>query len=189
VDRRRFLLSTAGVSAAALEGPWLGPASAATEDDLAFANFGVAAELLLKDFYARALDGKLFGGARASVLHQGRSAATRHAMALGDLLAAAGDTAPLEEDFEFVWPTGAFSGAPATVKTGLLLLRALLGSYQTAAASASVPDYRILYASLAASVGEQIGALSAVTAPLGAEAFPVATDLETASAALERYLG
>ena len=44
--------------------------------------------------------------------------------------------------------------------TGLAVLRALLGAYQTAAASVSNPSYRMLYASLAASVGQQIGTLA-----------------------------
>ena len=74
------------------------------------------------------------------------------------------------------------------MKTGLTVLRALLGAYQTAAAS---PGRRlpVLYASLGASVGQQIGALSALSAPVGAKSFPVATDVETASAAVEAYLG
>src|SRR3954464_15211253 len=89
MNRRRFLVSSAGVSAGALGGRWPGAAGAATDDDLAFANFGVSAELLLKDFYARALDGKLFTGPRTQVLRQGRSAAAQHAKALGDLLTGA----------------------------------------------------------------------------------------------------
>ena len=43
MDRRRFLVGSAGVSAAALGAPWLGTAAAATDDVLAFANFGVPA--------------------------------------------------------------------------------------------------------------------------------------------------
>lgn len=188
MNRRRFLLSSAGVSAAVLGGPWAGAATAASEDDLAFANFGVSAEFLLRDFYSKALVGKKFRGPRANVLRQGRMAATKHARTLSNLLVSFGDTPPLDQDFEF-GPRRAFSSAPATVKTGLIVLRALLGTYQSAAATASVVDYRILYASLGASIGEQIGALSALAAPVGAKSFPVATDVETASAAIETYLG
>jgi hypothetical protein len=189
MNRRRFLVSSAGVSAVVLGGPWLGPAGAATEDDLAFANFGVSTEFLLKDFYTKALNGKRFGGLRANVLRRGRLAATQHAKALSNLLVGAGDTPPLEQDFEFVWPRRTFADASETVKTGLIVLRALLGSYQSAAATGSVVDYRLLYASLGASVGQQIGALAALSAPVGAKSFPSATDVETASAAIEAYLG
>ena len=66
----------------------------------------------------------------------------------------------------------AFATAAATVRTGLTVLRPLLGAYQTAAASVAVPDYRILYASLAASIGQQIGALSALSAPWAPSRFP-----------------
>jgi hypothetical protein len=189
MDRRRFLAASAGASAAAIGAPWLGAAAAATDDDLAFANFGVSAELLPKDFYARAIAAKRFSGARVNVLRKGQSAATQHAKALSDLLTGAADTPPLEADFEFVWPRNAFATAPATVRTGLTLLGALLGAYQTAAATGSVVDYRVLYASLSASVGQQISALSGLVAPAGAEPFPAATDLEAASNDLEPYLG
>jgi hypothetical protein len=189
MNRRRFLLSSAGLSATALAGPWADSASAATDDDLAFANFGVSAELLLKEFYERALAAKQFPGHRAKVLRRGRLAASNHAKALGKLLVSFGDAPPLEEDFGFAWPRRAFAGPPETVRTGLVLLHALLGAYQTAAASSSVVDYRILYASLAASVSEQVGALSAFAAPVGAKSFPAATDIETASARIEAYLG
>ena len=165
------------------------PALAASDDELAYANFGVSAELLLQDFYDKALDAKVFSGAQAKALRRGHAAAAQHAKALGDLLAGAGETAPAEEDFAFEWPESAFASASSTSKTGLVVLRALLASYQTAAVSVAVPDYRVLYASLAASVGQQLGALSALTGRADAEPFPVAVDLEAASAALEGYLG
>jgi Ferritin-like domain len=189
MDRRRFLLSSAGVSAVALSGPWAGTASAATDDDLAFANFGVSSELLLKQFYEKALAAGQFPGHRANVLRRGRLAATNHAKALSKLLVSFGDAPPLEEDFEFAWPRRAYAEPARTVRTGQVILEALLGAYQTAAASSSVVDYRILYASLAASVSEQAGALSALSAPVGAKSFPAAIDVETASARLEAYLG
>jgi Ferritin-like domain len=189
MNRRYFLASTAAVTATALGGPWLGAASAASDDELAFANFGVSTEFLLKDFHTKALAAKVFSPPQAKVLRRGRSAAAQHAKALSDLLVGAGQAAPAEEDFAFEWPEKTFSSASNIVDTGLVVLRALLGSYQTAAASVSVPDYRVLYASLAASLGQQVGALSAMSRTAGAEPFPVAIDLETASAALEAYLG
>ena len=169
----------------------VGAAGAATDEDLAFANFGASAELLLEDFYSQALEAKVVRGPGVNALRQGRSAAARHARALCELLAGAGDTPPLEEDFAFAWPRTARSRPRgATVTTGLGVLRALLGAYQTAAASASVPDYRVLYASLAASARPaDRGPVRALAARAGCEPFPVATDLETASAALEPVPG
>ncbi len=189
MNRRRFLLSSAGASTAVLGGPWVGAAGAATEDDIAFASFGVSGELLLEDFYAKALAGKQFGGPDAGVLRHGRLAAAKHARALSRLLVSFGDAPPQKQDFEFAWPRRTFSSERATVNTGLTVLRALLGAYQTAAAASSVVDLRVLYVSLAASTGQQIGSLSALSAPVGAKSFPAATDVETASAAIEAYLG
>ena len=64
-DRRRFLLTTATGLAAAGMGAQL--AAAATDDDLAVANFGLASSYLAADYYAKALaSGKL--GPDASAL-------------------------------------------------------------------------------------------------------------------------
>ena len=170
--------------------PWLAGAGAATDEDLAYANFGVSAELLLKDFYAKALEAKLVGGAGRGVLRRGRSASEQHAKALGALLTGAGDTAPVDEDFAFEWPAPTFKSTKSTVTTGVGVLNALLGAYQTAAATATDANYRVLYASLAASIGQQIGALASLAPPpAGVESFPAALDLEAASDALDRYLG
>ena len=189
MNRRRFLVTTAGVTTVAIGMPWSQTAGAAIDDELAFANFGISGEFLLKQFYSNAIEAKTFSQAQANVLKRGRSTAFQHAKALGDLLTGTGDVAPVEEDFEFVWPKNAFSSPSAIVATGLAVLRPLLGSYQTAVASVSEPEDRVLYASLAASLGQQIGALGQLSARPEAEPFPIALDLETASAELEAYLG
>ncbi len=189
MDRRRFLVGTIGAGTATLATPWLGSAAAATEDELAYANFGASVELLLKDFYARALDAKVVSGPRANVLRKGRSAAAQHAKAFSDLLAGAGDVAPVEEDFAFEWPARTFRTPQSIATTGVGILRALLGAYQSAGATVSDPEYRVLYASLAASLGQQVSALAALAPRVAVEPFPVAMDLEAATAALEPYLG
>lgn len=189
MNRQRFLVSALGAGTLTLGGPWLTAGAAATDDELAFANFGASVEFLVKDFYTRALEAKVVTGADAAALQRGRSAAAQHAKALSDLLVGAGDVAPVEEDFTFQWPASTFRTSRATTTTGLTILRALLGAYQTAGASVTEPSYRVLFASLAASVGQQRGALMTIAHRGGTEPFPVAMDLETATAALERYLG
>ena len=47
----------------------------------------------------------------------------------------------------------------------------------------------MLYATLAASVGQQIATLAWLSGRAGVQSFPVAMDLEAASAVLEPYLG
>jgi hypothetical protein len=189
MNRRRFLTSAAGAGAATLAVPWLSAATAASDTDLAFANFGAAAEFLLKDFYTRAQAAKVVDAHANGALRHGRSASALHAKALSALLAGAGDMAPAEEDFEFQWPEGTFASAASIASTGRTILHAVLGLYQTAAASAGNADYRVLYASLAASLGQQLGALATVAGGVDTEPFPVALDLESASDALQDYLG
>ena len=185
MNRRRFLFSTLGAGTLALGGPWLSTAGA-TEEELAFANFGASVELLAKDFYTRALGARI---GKAGLLREGRAAAARHAKALSNLLVAAGDVAPSEADFAFRWPAATFRTSRAATATGLTILRALGGAYQTAGATVTEPSYRVLYASLAGSVGQQIGGLLSLTSRSEVDAFPVAMALESATNAAERYLG
>jgi Ferritin-like domain len=189
VDRRRFVAAAFGAGLVSASSPWVAAAAAVTEDDLAFANFGASTEFLVKDFYSKALEAKLVSGAKASTLRRGKACAAQHAKALSDLLVGAGDMAPLEEDFEFAWPAKTFKSEEDVVSNGVGVLRALLGAYQTAAATVSEQSHRVLYASLTASVGQQVVALAAFEGKRAVEPFPAATDLETASDALESYLG
>ena len=69
------------------------------------------------------------------------------------------------------------------------MLRATSGAYQRAAATSTEPTYRVLFASLAASLAEQAGVLAAQGGGATVAPFPAALDLEAASAALEGYLG
>jgi Ferritin-like domain len=183
------LIGTFGAGTVAVSAPWLSIAGAATDDEIAYANFCVSAELLLKDYYTKAIEAKVVTGAGVGALKRGRSAAAGHARALAELLTAAGDVPPVEEDFAFEWPAATFRTKTAATTTGLGVLNAMLGAYQSAASSATEPSYRVLYASLAASTAQQIGAMSSIAGRAGVEPFPVALDLEAASAALERYLG
>ena len=191
MNRRRFLVSSLGVTTLAVSsGPLLASAGAATDDEIAFANFGASTEFLVKDYYTKVLEAKVLPGAGLAVAKRGRAAASQHARALSEALVGAGDVAPVEEDFEFVWPARTFRNAQSTVTTGLDVLRALLGAYQSAAASVTdtvVPDPVREPRSERGAADRR--ARGAVTADAGAEPFPVAMDLEAASSALEAYLG
>jgi hypothetical protein len=110
MNRRRFLISSLGVGTLAVGGgPSLASAGAATDDELAFLNFGASTELLVKDYYTKALEAKLLPKAGLAAAKRGRAAAGQHARALSDALVGAGDVAPVEEDFEFVWRRRAVS--------------------------------------------------------------------------------
>jgi hypothetical protein len=191
MNRRRFLVSAASSGLAlAGAGALAAPAVAATDDDLAFANFGAATELLLKDFYVKAREAKLFGAELDNAFTRGGFAATEHVTALSGVLTDSGQTAPLEEDFEFAWPEGTFAGKKSTATAGLTIVQALLGAYLTGAATSPTDSFRVLYASLAASLGEQRSTLSIARGrPAIGNSFPVALDLEAASAAVDSFLG
>ena len=188
MKRRGFLLGAAGV-AGAVASPWVSVADAATDDDLAYANFGLASSYLLADFYGRALEAGRLGTAARRPLRAGRAASNQHARALTALLAGAGDSPAAAEDFAFEWPQGTFTTAGSTREAGLAVLRATSGAYQRATATSTEPTYRVLFASLAASLAEQAGALTAPVGGAPVVPFPAALDLEAASAALEGYLG
>jgi hypothetical protein len=130
MNRRAFVAGSLGVGALALGAPWVATASAATEDELAFANFGASTEFLVKDFYTKALEAKVVSAVQTATLKRGRSAAGQHVKALSDLLRGAGDVAPAPEDFDFQWPAGTFRSEKEIVATGTGVLRALLGAYQ-----------------------------------------------------------
>lgn len=185
MDRRQLVFAALGAGSATIVAPWLESAAAAPGTTSRSQAFSAATELLVEDVYARALQAELFAHPRIVVLKRGRVAATRHAKAFSELLASAGDVPPDPEDFEFDWPSRTFR-SEAMVVTGVGVLRALRGVYQTAAATASEPTFRVLYVSLAASVGQHIVGLGGAGS---AEPFPVALDIESASDAIERYLG
>jgi hypothetical protein len=194
VDRRRFILATAaggtGLATAGLAGVTASTALAATDEELAYANFGLAVEYLLADFYAKASAAKLFTDSTHRNLARGRLNAQEHATSLTKLLTDAGQDAAVPEDFEFAWPATTFRSKKAALTQGLKITQNLLGVYQSAAASISVGPYRALYASMTANVAQQAAVLSeALGRRTAGVSFPAALDLESATNALEGLLG
>ena len=192
MNRRRLILSAAGagVAVSGLATRSGSAAVTATDDELAYANFGQATEFLLQDFYARTIEAKLFSGSAARELARGGLNATQHAAALAALLTGAGQTAAVQEDFEFAWPDGTFANKKSVTAAGLAIAQPLLGVYLKAAAAISIPSYRTLYASMAANVAQQVGSLTQLSGGrVVGVSFPAAVDVETASDAIEAYLG
>jgi hypothetical protein len=192
MNRRRLLLSAAGAGLAVsgLAASNGLAALTATDDELAYANFSQPAEFLLKDFYAKTGTAKLVSGSAARNIVRGGLNASEHAAALAKLLTDAGQTAAVEEDFEFAWPDGTFATTKSASAVGLTITQNLLGVYLSAASAISIPSYRTLFASMAANVAQQVGALSQLSGGrvIGVS-FPPAVDVETASDAIEAYLG
>jgi hypothetical protein len=192
MNRRSLLLAAAGagLTASGLVAPPGLAAASATDDELAFASFGQAAELLLADFYTRATAAKIATGTAAGDLAHGVLSATEHAAALAQLLTDAGQTAAVAEDFEFAWPDGTFATRRAAARAGLEIARPLLGVYLAAAIGVSIASYRTLFTTMAANIAQQVAALSRLSGRrMVGVSFPPAVDVETASDAIEAYLG
>lgn len=194
LTRSAALRGTLGAAAVVVAGGSVAiaptPAAAATDDELAYAHFGLAAEFLLKDYYAKLAGGNLVSGVSARDVSRGALNAAEHATALTELLADAGQTAAVKEDFDFVWPDGTFASGKSAAAAGLTVARTLLGVYIGAAAVISITSYRQLYASMAANVAQQVAALSQLAGGrLVGISFPSPLDLETASDIIEDYLG
>jgi hypothetical protein len=191
MDRRRLIVAAVGtgVTVGGIAVP-AGVAAAPTDDELAYANFGLAAEFLLKDFYGKAADAEVFSGGAAHDAARGGRSAVEHVTALTKLLTDAGQTAAVEEDFEFAWPANTFKSRTAASATGLKVTESLLGAYLTAAAAISITSYRALYAAMAANLAQQAAALSNQSqGRMVGVSFPPSLAIEAASAAIDPFLG
>ena len=187
-SRRR--LSTVAAGGAALAALPVRPAFAATDEELAYANFAVSSELLLADLYGNALAAKVVTDPGQAALRNGRRAAHpacqrafrpphRRRPGCADR---GGLRLPVAGE-------GVYHARRDRVDRAQSSCARCSALYQTAVVAVTEPSYRILYASLAASAGQQLGALTALAASSVVEPFPVALDLESASGALEPYLG
>jgi len=187
MNRRRFLVAAGGgIAATGLGVSTLAvPAAlAATEDDFAYANFGLPAEWLLQEIHSQVIAAKLGTPSQLKASRQARSFAAQHAAALAALLQGAAQTVPAREDFDFALPKEAFDSREQADELAHTVIVAVRGAFQGAAATSSEASYRTLFASLAAGHSTELVALGAPPEP-----FPVALDLETASTAIEEYLG
>jgi hypothetical protein len=188
VNRAGFLAAGAALALPAALAP---PARAgASEGELAYANFAIAAEYLMADYYAHVLKaGLLHGSARngATVAHRNE---TEHVAALSTLLTDAGQSVPAADDFEFDWPKKTFETLGDAAATGAKIEAVVIGAYVTAAATITVESYRSLFARALADHAQHLAVLSWVASgkPV-ANSFPTALDLEQASMVLEPYLG
>jgi hypothetical protein len=192
MNRRRLIISAAGAGLAVsgLSASSGLAALAATDDELAYASFGQAAEFLLADFYAKVAAAKLVKGSALHNVTRGGLNATEHASALAKLLTDAGQPAAVVEDFEFAWPKDAFASAKSAGTNGSKIAQPLLSVYLSAASTVSIASYRTLFASMAGNVAQQAGFLSSLAGGrIVGVSFPAAIDVEAASDAIESYLG
>ena len=188
MNRARFLAGGAAVVFPAALAPLA--RAGASEGEVAYANFGIAAEYLMADYYARILKAGLLHGSPRNGATAARRNEGDHATALATLLTDAGQTVPVGEDFEFAWPARTFRSLGDATITGAKIEAAVIGVYLTAATTITVESYRSLFARALADHAQHLAVLSWVsTGKPVATAFPAALTLEQATTQLEPYLG
>jgi hypothetical protein len=188
VNRARFLAGGAAVVLPAA----LAPLARADvpEGELAYANFAIAAEYLMADYYVRILKAGLLHGSARNGATVARRNEHDHVAALTTLLTDAGQTVPAADDFEFAWPPRTFRSLGEATATGTTIEAGVVGAYLTAATMITVESYRSLFARALADHAQHLAVLSWVsTGKPVATAFPPALDLEQATDRLEPYLG
>jgi len=189
VNRGRFL--TAGAAAVLVPAAFAPLARAdASEDELAYANFAIACEYLMADYYARLVKARLLRGSARNGATVAKRNEDEHVTAFAGLLTDAGQTVPVADDFAFVWPAKTFRSLGPAAEAGAAIESAVIGAYVSAAATISVQSYRSLFARALADEARHLAVLSWVATgkPVG-NSFPPALGLEEATNVVEPYLG
>jgi hypothetical protein len=158
-----------------------------TEEDLATVRLAASAELLAQAFYTGALGSNKFSREEQSSLERAQANEKDHYAALAEVL---GETAPVADDFEFVFPKDAFSLRGRMLRLGTVLKTVFVGTYAGAAGSLSDPALRLVAAQIAASESQHLSVMSALRggSPVG-RAFPQTFDIDQASAVLDPFFG
>jgi Ferritin-like domain len=188
VNRTRFLAGGAAIVFPVSLAPIA--RAGASEGEVAYANFAIAAEYLMADYYARILKADLLRGSARNGATVARRNESDHVAALATLLADAGQTIPVADDFEFSWPARTFRSLGDATSAGTKIEAAVVGAYLTAATAITVESYRSLFARALADHAQHLAVLSWVsTGKPVTGAFPAALSLEEATSQLEPYLG
>jgi hypothetical protein len=155
--------------------------------DLANARLLVAVELLLADFYGRAIKTGKFGPEGTDGLKRALFNESEHYNSVAGILNGAGQTPAVAGDIDFSYPAKAFDTLGATAKVGLRLEQIALGSYLGAIAVVNA-SLRQGFAQIAASEAQHVSVFAAETTghALG-NSFPVPLTIDEASDALSEY--
>jgi hypothetical protein len=183
LSRTGFLAAAAALALApsALADP---PADA----DLAQARLLVAVELLLADFYARALKARRFGAPGDDALQRALFNETEHLAAVSGILTGAGQTAATAGDIDFSYPAKAFTSRGTIAQLALELERLALGAYLGAVAAVEASSLRLPLAQIAACEAQHVSVFAAeATGHALGGSFGEALSIDQASDALGRY--
>jgi len=183
LTRSGFLASAAtlAVAPAALADPL-------PDSDLASARVLVALELLLQDFYGRALRARQLGPAGRDGLLRGRFNETEHLAAVSQILVGAGQVPATADDIDFAYPDHAYDSVASIAQLGATLEQLALGAYLGAIADVKAVALKQPLARIGACEAQHLGFLRGIaTGHELAQSFPEPLTIDAVSNALDRY--
>ena len=184
---RRALVRSGFAGGALLLTPALAR-GAAPDSDAAYLRLLIGVELLLGDFYGRALrSGRLDSGG-ATLLRQLRRDERAHYNGLAALVTSLGQTPATAGDIDFGYPAGALASQRQILKHCAQLEALALGAYLGAAASVQTQQLRLPIGQIAANEAQHASALAQARGgnPVG-RAFAPSLRIDAVSAALDAY--
>jgi hypothetical protein len=157
------------------------------EGDLATVRLAASAELLAIDFYTRAIASNRLDRQGRTYLREARGNEQDHYAALAAVL---GDTAPVSDDFAFVYAKKTFASSLSIAKTAVTLEMSFVGAYLGAVSSLLSGALRVVAAQIAASEARHLSLASQLSSgtPIG-PSFPKGLDIQQATDALAAFLG
>lgn len=145
-------------------------------------------ELLLADFYARALKAQRFGAPGDDALRRALFNETEHLAAVSGILTGAGQTAATAGDIDFSYPAKSFDSRGGIARLGLKLEHLALGAYLGAVAAVQAQSLRLPLAQIAACEAQHVSVFAAEATGHGlGPSFGEPLSIDQASDALGRY--
>lgn len=186
---RRAAAAGGAVAAGAAVAWGAGPAAgAASEQDLAWLRFAIAAEFVSVDYYRRARAARHFAGRELRALERATAAQVAHRTAFRTALAGQGEPVIDDVDLEVELPDGAFETRPGALRLGRRVEGLLLHAYLGAATTVADQAIRRLFAQASASEADQLAFLTGLAGPPVGDPFPSVHGLETAAEELAAFL-
>ena len=178
------------VAAAALAVAPSALADGLPDSDLAHARLLVAVELLLLDFYGRAVAAKRFRAPGLDVLRRAQANEAEHLTAVSGILTGAGQVPATADDIDFAYPARTFASAEGIARVGQKLEQLALGAYLGAVDGVRATALKQPLARIAACEAQHLAAFrgEATGHELG-QSFPPALTIDEASDALDAYTG
>ncbi len=163
-------------------------ADAPDDRDLAYARLLVALELLLIDFYDRALEARHDGAAGRDALRRARSNEHEHLASVTGILRGAGQVTTEAGDIDFRYPAKAFDSRGSIARLAVELETLAVGAYLGAVPAVRSQALTGPLARIGANEAQHLAVFTgeATGHPLG-QSFPPPLPIAEISNALDRY--